>query len=87
MSAASKRHMARVAQLPCSVSGMQPVQVHHIMEGRIPGRRSNDWLTIPLHIDFHTGPGGIHGDKSLWKIYKANELDCLADTLEKLYGE
>ena len=34
----------------------------------------------------HQGPQGIHGDRSMWRIYKANELQILNDTLETLYG-
>lgn len=86
MTAASKRHMSRVAALPCCVCGDRPVELHHVMEGRTPGRRSPDWLVIPLCVSCHRGQGGIHGDRSFWKIYKATELDCLADTLETLYG-
>lgn len=87
MSAASKRHMGRVAQLPCAVCGVEPVEVHHMLEGRIPGRRSSDWLTIPLcpscHRDNHNG---IHGQGRMWSVMKKTEAGCLADTLEALYG-
>lgn len=50
------------------------------------GQRASDWLTIPLCPDCHTGPWGIHGDRTMLRILKADELDLLADTLEKLYG-
>lgn len=27
---------------------------------------------------------GIHGDRALWKIYKVEELDVLANTIQQL---
>lgn len=87
MSNAGKAHMGRVAQLPCALCGAKSfVQVHHILEGRTPGRRSSDWLTIPLCITCHTGQNGIHGDKALFNVFHATELGLLAETLEALYG-
>ena len=80
-------HMARVAELPCAVCGSAPVEVHHILEGRTPGRKAPDWLTVPLcpscHRDNHNG---IHGQRRMWDVMRKNELTCLAETLERLYG-
>lgn len=80
--------MGRVAELPCCLCGTQPVEVHHILEGRIKGRRSADWTTIPLcpscHRDNHNG---IHGAQAMLRIRKTTELELLAETLEKLYGK
>lgn len=86
MSAAGKRHMGRVAELPCATCGAYGVQVHHIREGQGMGQRADDFLTIPLCQPCHTGPQGIHGDKTMLRILKASELDLLAKTLEKIYG-
>lgn len=88
MSAAGRRHMGRVAALPCACCGRAgPSEVHHILEGRTPGRRSDDWLTIPLDADCHRGPlNGIHGQRRMWAALKKDELGCLAETLERLYG-
>lgn len=82
-----QKHMGLVKALPCGVCGASgPSDAHHILEGRIPGRKSPDFLAIPLCKDCHQGSGGIHGDRTMWKICKANELQVLADTLEALYG-
>lgn len=81
---AAKRHMARVASLPCACCGMHGVHVHHIREGQGMSQRASDWLTIPLCPPCHTGPNGIHGNKSLIRIQKIDELDLLARTLEAL---
>ena len=84
MSAASSRHMGRVAQLPCACCGVTGVHVHHIREGQGMAQRASDWLTIPLCPDCHVGPLGVHGDKTMMRIRKLSELDMLADTIRKL---
>ena len=87
MSNSSKRHMGRVASLPCCVCGAEPVEVHHIMEGRTPGRRASDWLTLPVcPLHHRDNKHGIHGQRLAWKLNKTDEMKCLADTLEKIYG-
>jgi hypothetical protein len=84
MTAASKRHMSRVAQLPCCLCSSQPVELHHLREGQGMSQRASDMLVIPVCPSCHRGPQGIHGDKSMLRIYKKTELDLLADTLEAL---
>jgi hypothetical protein len=87
MSQAEQRHLARVASLPCCLCGCQPVEVHHILEGRIKGRRSSDFTTIPVCPDCHRGNhNGIHGAQAMLKVRKVTELELLAQTLETLYG-
>ena len=83
----AKRHIGRVKEMPCAVCGAAgPSDFHHILEGRTPSRRSPDWCGIPLCKDCHQGPmNGIHGGKMMWKVMKVSELDCLNETLEKLY--
>lgn len=81
---AEKRHMDRVAQLPCALCGASPVQLHHIREGQGMSQRASNWLVIPLCPSCHTGPQGIHGDKTMLRIAKMEELDLLANTIEAL---
>lgn len=84
---AEKAHMGKVAQLECCLCGTRPVELHHILEGRTPGRRSPNWLVIPLCPDCHRGDhNGIHGQQAMLKIVKKGELDLLAETLERVYG-
>jgi hypothetical protein len=60
--AEERRHMDRVAQMPCLVCGKQPVEIHHCTAlgtriGRLPRRHDR---IVPL-CDFHhriTAPGG-----------------------------
>ncbi|MDR3445972.1 hypothetical protein [Dyella sp.] len=79
-----KRHMARVAQLTCGLCGATGVQVHHIRAGQGMSERASDFLTVPVCPSCHTGPKGIHGDKTMLRIKKWDELDLLADTLRRL---
>lgn len=88
MSESARRHIGRVKELGCAVCGASgPSDAHHILEGRTPGRKSPDWLAIPLCKDCHQGSrNGIHGMKIMWNVMKKTEALCLNDTLEKLYG-
>ena len=81
-----KQHMDLVASMPCSCCGAYGVQVHHLREGQGMSQRASNWLTIPLCPECHTGPNGIHGNKSLMRIQKIEEIDLLARTIEALHG-
>lgn len=88
MSNAGKRHMQKVAEFGrengCIVCGEPFAHVHHVMEGRTPGRRSGDFCTVPLCYECHEGKDGIHGTRQRWSLRKANELEALDRTLEAL---
>ena len=90
MSNSGKRHMQRVADYAmdhgCSVCGEPFAHIHHILEDRTPGRRSDDWLTIGLCWECHEGTHGIHGDRQRWKLRDMSETKALAKTLEGIYG-
>jgi hypothetical protein len=88
MTVAAERHIGRVKSLPCSLCGASaPSDAHHILEGRIQGRRSDDFVTIPLCKDCHQGPrNGVHGQQIMLKVMKETELGLLAQTIETLYG-
>lgn len=83
---AEREHMDAVAQLPCACCGAHGVQVHHLREGQGMSQRASNWLTVPLCPDCHTGPNGLHGNKSLMRIQKIEEIDLLARTIEALHG-
>lgn len=80
----AKNHLGRIAQLPCACCGAHGVHVHHIREGQGMAQRASDFLTIPLCPDCHQGPQGVHGDRSLMRVYKLSELDMLANTIMRL---
>ena len=81
-------HIKKVKSLPCALCGHHaPSDAHHILEGRIKGRKSSDFCTIPLCKDCHQGErNGIHGQQIMLKIKKENELSLLGQTIEKLYA-
>lgn len=88
---AGKRHMQRVAEFGqthgCVVCSAPFAHLHHILEGRTPGRRSGDFCVVPLCVECHIGPHGIHGDRSRWRMLKMDELEALDMTLEGIYGD
>lgn len=89
MNIAESRHIYRVKMLPCCLCGMPaPSDAHHILEGRIQGRKAPHFCTIPLCKDCHQGEkNGIHGQQFMLKIMKQTELGLLALTIELLYGD
>lgn len=86
---AESRHLDRLAQLPCALCGSSGVEIHHILEGRTPGRKSSHWTAIPLcPICHRDSRDGIHGRREgFWLVRKASELALLGETLDKLYGK
>ena len=88
---AEKHHMDRVANLGCYLCrhlgyGVTPAQVHHLREGLGMSQRASNYLTIPLCDRHHanSSPDGIHGQRKAWKLAQVDEMDGLADTLERL---
>ncbi len=83
-SALEKRHMERVAGLPCLVSGKRPVTLHHVTAhadriGRLP--RSHR-LVVPLAAEFHLiqhGPKTSVEALGHRKFYDAYSIDLLAE--------
>lgn len=82
MSTTSRNHIARIKAMPCGLCGASgPSDAHHIREGQGMGQRASDYLAVPLCKDCHQGPQGLHGDRSLWRVYRKGELDVLAETI------
>jgi hypothetical protein len=75
---AERRHIERVKALPCSVCDKPgPSDCHEVRQGL--------WFaSVALCKECHTGRGGIHGEKTMWKIRKVDELGALATTVERL---
>lgn len=82
--AKEKRYLDRVAQLDCVVCGAHGVHVHHAREGEGMGQRAQNWLAIAVCPPCHVGPRGIHGDRSVLRQDKLDEMDLLARTIERL---
>ena len=58
-----------------------------IREGQGKSQRASNFLTLPLCPSCHTGPQGVHGDKTMMRIMKTDELGLLADTIEAVFRE
>jgi hypothetical protein len=89
--AAEKRHMSRVAELPCVICGVTPVELHHVREGQGMSQRASHYLVVALCPEHHRGGTGLHGlgTRGFYTRYKLEELDLLAmtiETLSKLYS-
>lgn len=79
-------YMSRVASLGCLVCrlighGPTPAQLHHAREEQGGGQRAGNFCVIPLCEPHHTGPQGIHGDKTYMRILKVTEMDLLDMTI------
>lgn len=77
-SRAERAHLERVKSLPCSLCDQSgPSSAHHT-------RQDCAWTTIALCWECHQGPNGWHGNKSLWRIRKMDELDALGVTIKRM---
>lgn len=81
----SRAHLQRIKEMPCGLCGAHgPSDAHHIREGQGMGQRASDYLAVPLCKECHQGRFGLHGDRSLWRVYRKEELDVLAETIARL---
>ena len=76
-----RKHMERVAQLPCVVCGWWPVQVHHCIHGRHSQRKASDTETIPLCMSCHDG---LHRHTTAWKRAHGEDHSYLPRVAEAL---
>ena len=79
LTAAARRHLARVKALPCSVCDEPgPSEAHHIVQG-------SHFVCVALCQSCHTGPVmGWHGQRRAWAVRKMDELAALNRTIEGL---
>jgi len=77
---AEREHILRIKEMACVVCSCPgPSECHEIKQGQ--------WFTsMPLCADCHRGSvNGLHGQKRMWNIYKLDEIDALALTVERLF--
>lgn len=93
MTRSEKQWLDRVAGLGCYLCrhlghGPTPAQIHHLREGQGMAQRGSNWTVIPLCDRHHanSSPDGIHGGRKAWKLAHVDEMDALADTIERLVG-
>ena len=89
--AQERAHMARVASLPCLVSGKRPVTLHHVTGyADRPGRFSRSHkLIVPLAPEYHLIQHGPHDSVEALGhegFYKRHGIDLLANA-ERLWRE
>lgn len=88
--AAEKRHIARVAEMPCLVSGERPVTVHHVSASIHGGRITrSDRRIVPLAARFHLiqhGPRESVEALSHRGFYERYGIDLLA-VADKLWQD
>ncbi len=82
-----RRHMARVATLPCVCCGATAVEVHHCICGRFSQRKASDMDTIPLCYRHHRGPDGIHTRREWWVETYGPDTDYIAVVADQLAGQ
>jgi len=88
VSAAGKRWMTRVAELPCLICEQMGLKqqgrthVHHCFD---TAHRS-DTLVAPLCDDHHNGGNGFHtlGAREFQRRYKTDELHLISETVRRL---
>lgn len=71
-------HLEAVKSVACSVcDAPAPSAAHHLVQG-------DHFTTVALCWACHQSKQGIHGDKTLWRIYKLDELGALNITLARV---
>ena len=83
-----KGRVASIGCILCRLLGRPQcgkTDLHHIREGQGGSMRAGDRLIVPLcHNGCHQGPHGVHGDRSLLRLAKVDELALLDATLFEL---
>jgi hypothetical protein len=75
ITAAEREHMGKVKALPCSVCDASGgCEAHHI-------KQQQHYTTVALCKACH---GSWHGTKDIWRVYKLDEVDALAITIQRL---
>jgi hypothetical protein len=79
LTAAERKHLARVKSLPCSVCDTPPPSsAHHV-------KQHSQYTCVALCYDCHQGSlMGWHGQRRAWAIRKMDELDALNVTIRRL---
>lgn len=64
----------------CSVcDAYGPSEAHHIKQGE-------HFCTVALCTDCHRGKQGWHGDKTMWRIHKMDEIEALNVTIRRVFS-
>lgn len=76
---AEKRHVERIAAMPCVVTGSLPVVVHHIMHMKGKLRRRDHRFIVPLIPELHNmGNDSVHALGGEAAFLKKHRFDLVA---------
>jgi hypothetical protein len=82
-------YMSIAASLPCACCGdAAGVELHHAREEQGIAERAGNFLVIPLCRACHgqdLGSQGFHGDKTLMRIFKTDEMKMLNQTIGEVF--
>jgi len=81
-------HLAWVGSMPCCVTGMRPVSVHHLIHYRIKDKvgRRDDKYVIPILKEYHDNSRGVHGPETEVPFLESrgvNGLEVALDLYER----
>ena len=78
--AAERRHVARLAELPCVVCGAHGVEIHEFEQGA--------WFaSVPVCPACHRGPAGWHGTRQRWTLRKMDPIKAINLAIGQAYGD
>lgn len=81
--------MDAVAELPClTCPAPDPgarVELHHVREGQGMAQRAGAFCVVPLCAFCHRGPKGLHGDRTMMRVAKLEEMDMLNLTIGMVF--
>ncbi len=78
MTNAERAHLERVKSVACVLCDQPaPSEAHHIKQG-------DHFTTVAVCEFCHRGPRGIHGDQTMLRIRKWQEIDALNETLRRI---
>jgi hypothetical protein len=76
--AAEKRHVEKLASLPCACcENTGPVEIHEFEQGA--------WFaSVPLCTPCHRGPEGWHGTRLRWTLRRMDMVKAINNTIRRI---
>lgn len=82
--AAERRFHDWLRNTGCAICG-SPTAIHHAVGSAAKHNKIHigQWWVVPLCYEHHQGPGGIHGDLSLFDVFDRTALGHTRKEIEK----
>lgn len=85
-----QNYLTIASTLPCACCGDagNGVELHHAREGQGMAQRAGNYLVMPLCRACHgqdLGGQGVHGDKTMMRIYRTDEMKMLNWTIGEVF--